>query len=194
MARFLLAVLFLTVSMTNCFSQEEENNSILKNQVSSNIPYLIMGSANLSYERTLGKYFAIGLSGVNYGKVHKELNLETQGIDYSTNYEINPFGRWYMNGTQNKSHFLELFASINEGEEDGRIVRITNELGYGVYTYGIETTNNFGLGAGYGYRFLLANKKLVLEAQFSLRTNFNFEFFFFDAGIVRTGIRVGYRF
>lgn len=194
MMRYLLTILCFVVMVTNCFSQEEENDPIFKNQFSLNAPYLAVGSPNLSYERTLGKYFAIGLSGVIYGKAHKNLNLETQGLNYWTNHEIIPFSRWYMNGTQKKSHFLELFVSINEGEEDGRIVRITNDQGYGVYTRGIVNTNNFGLGAGYGYRFLLVENKLVIEAQFSLRTNFEFQYLFFDAGIVRTGIRVGYRF
>jgi len=194
MTRFLFVFLLFLIACENCISQDEEPIPILKNQISINVPYLLVGSPNLTYERTLGKYFSIGLSGVGYGKVHKELNLETQGFDYTTTYEINPFGRWYMNGTRHKSHFLELFASINEGQEDGRIIRITNEQGYGVYTRGIEKTDNFGLGAGYGYRFLLADNKLVIEAQFALRTNFDFQFFFFDAGIVRTGIRVGYRF
>lgn len=194
MMRFYLPLLILLGYGSFTFSQEEDRNITYKNQVTVNVAYLALGSPNLTYERTLGKHFTIGLSGVNYGKGHKKLHLETQGIDYVTNYEINPFVRWYINGTQHKSHFLELFASLNEGEEENRIVRITNDKGYGVYIRGTETFSRFGMGIGYGYRLLLADKRLVLEAQIGLRTNFEFDYFFFDAGIVRTGIGLGYRF
>lgn len=176
-------------------AQEAEKPTTLKSQVSINVPYLALGSLNMSYEYVLGNHFAIGLGGVSYGKNHQKQNLEPHGTyDYSTTYEITPFGRWYMNGTQRKSHFLELFGSINESKETDRYVRSNNEEGYGVYNKGILNTNHIGLGAGYGYRFLLAKNKLILEAQIGLRTNFTVQYFFLDVAVVRTGIRIGYRF
>jgi len=174
-------------------AQEAENLPSLKNQVSTNVALLATLSPNLTYERTLGNHFSIGFSGSLYGNPHKELNLVYDGYRNSTNHEINPFGRWYINGTQQRSNFLEFFGSINEGVETDKRMRIVNELGYGVYVFGDEKKTNYGLGVGYGYRFLLVDTKLVLEAQFGLRTNFEVGFLFFEPSIVRTGIRVGYR-
>lgn len=194
MLRNLLIILCFFGIKSNCLSQETETVSVMKNQVSMNVGYLLFGSPNITYERVLSNHFAIGLSTSIYGNSHQNLNLESFGEDYKINYDFEPFGRWYINGTQRKSHFLEFFGSINESERRGRNVRITNDEGYGVYIIDNEKTTNVGLGTGYGYRFLLIDKKLVLEAQVALRTNFIVDYFFFDVAIVRTGIKVGYRF
>jgi hypothetical protein len=105
-----------------------------------------------------------------------------------------PFVRLYFQGTQNKSHFLEVFGSISDVEESDIFVRNTNEEGFGVYEQGTNSYTAGGFGFGYGYRFLLPNNKWVLEAQLGIRTNFDTNFFVLDATLVRTGIKVGYRF
>jgi len=192
--RFLFVFLFVAF-YTTTFAQEADSTPLLKNQISTNVTYLPFGSLDLSYERTLGKRFAIGVGGTYFGGAHKDLNLESQGsYDHSVNYEVNLFTRVYLQGTQNKSHFFELFGSVNETQEFGAYNRHVNTEGYGVYTIGIDKSINIGLGGGYGYRFLLLDKKLVLEAQVALRTNFIMEYLFLDVAIVRTGIKVGYRF
>lgn len=176
-------------------AQEMGTSLIFKNQISNNTSYLFLGSLNLNYERLFGKHFAIGLGGTNYGKNHQRANFQSRlSEDYITNYEITPYGRWYINGTQRKSHFLEIFGSINESEEFDKFVRNNNSEGYGVYEKGSIISTNVGLGTGYGYRFLLADKKLILEGQIGLRTNFEAVFIFPDGALVRTGIRIGYRF
>ncbi|MBM1104865.1 DUF3575 domain-containing protein [Aurantibacter crassamenti] len=194
MTRFLIVFLCFTLYYGTCFSQEDGNELNFNNQVSSNISYLVMGSLNLSYERSLSKYFTIGVSGVNYGNNHKELRLSTWGFDYATIYEVNPFGRWYIRNTQRNSPFLEIFGSFNRNEKENVIVRFDNEEGYGVYEYGVEGNESFGAGVGFGYKLLLAKKRLVLEAQLGVRSNFKFDYFILDAELVRTGIRLGYRF
>ncbi len=137
----------------------------------------------------------LGWGGTYYGSAHKDLNLESYGsYDHSVNYEVDIFTRVYLQGNQNKSHFFELFGSVNQTQEFGAYIRNINAQGYGVYTVGIDKSVNVGLGTGYGYRFLLLDKKLVLEAQVELRTNFLVDYIFFDVAIVRTGIKVGYRF
>ncbi len=179
----------------SCFSQQTDEARIFKNQVSNNTGYLFLGTINLNYERVLGNRFAIGLGGSIYGNAHKRAGFETRNsYEYVTNYEITPYGRLYFNGTQRKSHFLELFASFNESEELDQFIRNTNTEGYGVYAKGTLIENNIGLGIGYGYRFLLCENRLLLEAQFGLRTNFDAFFIFPDGAVVRSGIRVGYRF
>ena len=176
------------------FAQESDSIQVLKNQVSTNVALLTTLSPNLTFERTLGDHFSIDISGSLYGEPHKNMELISAGYRTSANHEINPFARWYMNGTQRRSHFLELFASSNEVTKENKRVRVVNEEGYGVYVLGDREETNFGLGIGYGYRFFLLDNKLLLEAEFGLRTNFDVGFIFFVPAIVRTGIRVGYRF
>ena len=195
MKTFLLLLFCLVASYPPLLAQEVEDTPIFKNQVSNNTSYLFFGSLNINYERVVGKKFAIGLGGTHYGNSHKRQGFETRNAyEYVTNYEITPYGRLYFNGTQRKSHFLELFVSFNESEELDQFLRNTNEEGYGVYERGSLISNNIGLGIGYGYRFLLLKNRLLLEAQFGLRTNFDAFYIFPDGAVVRTGIRVGYRF
>ncbi|WP_298478983.1 hypothetical protein [uncultured Maribacter sp.] len=173
-------------------SQEEK---VHKNKLSFNLSYAFLGSPELNYERTLNKYFSFGVGGVKYNSPHQKLNLETiEGYsNYKVNYEVNPYVRFYINGTQNRSHFLEIFGSYNIGEADSGINRKNNVLGYGIYEYGMQEIKNIGLGTGYGYRFLTFQKRMSIEAQISIRTNF-IDVLFFDVGLVRTGVKVGYRF
>lgn len=177
------------------FGQEQEEELIsFKNQVSTNLVLPLFESFDINYERTIANKWAIGIAGAIYGPSGSSLATSTNYYDYKTNWEIMPFGRIYFQGAQNKSHFVELFGSVSETEESGRLVRSTNDSGFGVYDLGTRTYTVGGLGAGYGYRFLLLDKRLVLEAQFGIRTNFNVDFLFLNAAVVRTGIKVGYRF
>lgn len=180
------------------YSQEEEPvEVVLRNQISTNFTYLLTASPDLNFERTLGKNFAIGIGGTLYGNIYRELNIPNgNGYRYQLNYEVTPFGRWYINGTQNKSHFIEAFMSINSGEKEGQTIRTTNAEGYGVYVIGTDKLNDVGLGGAYGYRFLFLDNKLVLEASIGLRTNFvdTSGFGFLQPAIARAGIKVGYRF
>ena len=187
---------FLFFLLTNFFfAQEDESSTIYKNQISTNLALPIFGSFDLSYERTIANKWTLGLAGAIYGDGIQELSTEgSYDNRYDTNYELMPFIRVYFQGTQNKSHFLELFGSISEVVESDRFIRVTNPEGFGVYERGENKYTAGGLGLGYGYRFLLLDKKLVLEAQFGVRTNFNSNFIILNGTLVRTGIKVGYRF
>lgn len=193
--KYLLLRVCSLIFCTSIWAQEEPDEILLKNQVSTNLTYLLTGTPDINYERTLGKHFAIGIGGSLYSDGYRRLEIpDGEGFEYSQEYEITPFGRWYMNGTQRKSHFLELFMSINGGEESDRAIRITNSQGFGVYVIGTEEVTNVGLGGAYGYRFLLLEKRLVLEASLGLRTNFENTYGILNVGIARAGIKVGYRF
>ncbi len=196
---FLLAILLTLLMVSTTYAQEDNSvsNKVganFKNQFSTNIPYLFLNSLEINYERVLGRKFSIGIGWATYGKGYDNLNLEGDGYTDRINFEINPYGRLYFNGNQKKSHYLEVFASINESEKSDQFVRNTTDSGYGVYELGIEQRTTFGMGIGYGYRFLLANDRLVLEAQFGIRTNFDFYYGIPDPSIVRSGLRIGYRF
>lgn len=190
---FIILFFFLAFSFL-VSAQEEEATRVYKNQISTNLLLPIFESFDLNYERTIANKWAIGLAGAIYGARGTELATGYDNLEYRTNYEVMPFVRLYFQGAQNKSHFVEIFGSLSETEESGRLVRSVNEEGYGVYGIGTKVYTVGGLGAGYGYRFLFLQKRLVLEAQFGIRTNFEVNFILLNAAAVRTGIRVGYRF
>jgi hypothetical protein len=190
----LVLLLALVVLNGSVFAQEENLGIVFKNQVSTNLMLPVFESFDLTYERTIANKWALGLAGAIYGARAAELATGDNYFEYKTNYEVMPFVRVYFQGAQNKSHFVEIFGSLSEAEERGRAVRSVNEEGFGVYAIGTRIYTVGGLGAGYGYRFLLLQKRLVLEAQFGIRTNFEIDFILLNAAIVRTGIKVGYRF
>lgn len=193
-------VLFCTCFMVlSSFGQKEdlEKNrtiTLFKNQISSNLPYFLVNSVELNYERILGRKFALGIGWASYGDGFNKLDVAGNGYAQRANFEINPFGRFYFNGNNKKSHFLEIFASLNENESSDIFVRNTTPEGYGVYEKGTIVTKDFGMGIGYGYRFLFAKDRLSLEGQIGLRTNFETYWFVVQSSLVRTGIRIGYRF
>jgi len=191
---FIFFIVFF--SITNFFfAQEEEIFANYKNQISTNLALPIFGSFDLSYERTIANKWVVGLAGAIYGDRIQELSTEgSYDNRYDTNYELMPFARIYFQGAQNKSHFLELFGSMSQVVESDRFIRNTNPEGFGVYEKGENKYTAGGLGIGYGYRFLMLDRKLVLEAQFGIRTNFNTNYIILNGTLVRTGIKVGYRF
>ncbi|MEP3208970.1 MAG: DUF3575 domain-containing protein [Maribacter sp.] len=193
-----LVLLFLfLLGSSNCLhAQENEDPVVYKNQLSTNLMLPAFESFDLNYERTIANKWALGLAVAIYGDRISELSTGSSGDfrRYDTNYEFMPFVRLYFQGAQHKSHFLELFGSLSRVTASGRFVRNTNTAGFGVYEPGETDYTAGGLGIGYGYRFLLLNKKLVLEAQFGVRTNFNVDYYFLNGSIIRTGFKIGYRF
>ena len=192
---FIVFALCLFLRNASVFGQESEEQVSYKNMISTNLMLPIFESFDLNYERTIANNWAVGIAGAIYGDRIQELSTEgSYDNTYDTNYEVMPFVRIYFQGAQNKSHFLELFGSLSQVTESDRFMRITNSEGFGVYKRGEKEYTAGGLGIGYGYRFLLLDKKLVLEAQFGVRTNFNSNFIILNGTLVRTGIKVGYRF
>jgi len=177
-------------------SAQESDTTTYKNQVTTNLFLPIFESFDLSYERVLGNKFALGISGAIYGERIEEISLDDTygGLELRTKYELMPFARIYFGGNQRKSHFLEVFGSISGVDEKGRLVRSNTDAGFGVYTLGTESYTRGGVGLGYGYRFLFLEGRLVAEAQFGVRTNFDVNFVVLNAAFVRTGIKIGYRF
>ncbi|CAM4126278.1 DUF3575 domain-containing protein [Zobellia nedashkovskayae] len=188
-------VLLFLGSIIFCFGQEETNFPQYKNQISTNLLLPFAGSFDLTYERTIANKWAVGLSGAIYGDDFGDFDTESSGYyDRTTNFEIMPFVRFYLNSTKTNGHFFEVFGSISQVEQTGGYVRNVNDQGYGVYVIGSENYIVGGLGTGYGYRFLFMKNRLVVEGQLGIRTNFSTNFFFLNVALVRTGIKIGYRF
>ncbi len=195
MYRFLLISLTL-LTVQNTVSAQDSIYGSYKNQVFTNLLLPILSSIDLNYERTLGGNFAIGVGGAIYGDTFQDLSFDDsyRAGELTTKYEITPFTRLYFNGNQNNSHILEIFGSISGVEESGRYIRSVNPEGFGVYDIGVKSFTRGGFGMGYAYRFLFMEGKLVAEAQLGLRTNFDVSFVVVNAALVRTGIKIGYRF
>lgn len=172
---------------------QEEAEHVIYNSISTNLMLPIFESFDLSYERSIANKWAIGLAGAVYGERVSDLSTD-YNRDLKTKFEIMPFGRVYFQGAQNNSHFVELFGSLSKLEEHNRYIRSIKDDGYAVYRIGVKDYMVGGLGAGYGYRLLLLEKRLLLEAQIGLRTNFNADFIFLNVTAIRTGIKIGYRF
>ncbi|WP_276168972.1 DUF3575 domain-containing protein [Zobellia alginiliquefaciens] len=194
MKNILCFVLFSFGFLQSGSAQDDEPPQIFRNQFSTNLVLPIVQSFDMSYERTVANKWAVGVSSAVYGDDIKELDTDNSSYNRTTNFEIMPFVRLYLNGTQTKSHFFEIFGSISEVDETGRYVRTINDQGYGVYAIGTKTYTVGGLGTGYGYRFLFVKNRLVVEAQLGIRTNFSTNYIFLNVAFVRTGIRIGYRF
>lgn len=194
MSKIRILPIILSISIFSIYAQDESEMTTFKNLVSTNSTYLLINSFELNYEHTLGRKFAAGLGWASYGQGYYDLELESEDENYATQFEITPYGRLYFNGNQNRSHILEVFASLNKSERSDSFIRNTTNEGFGVYERGIETNLNFGMGLGYGYRFLFLEERLVIEAQIALRTNFNFFYGILIPSVVRSGVRIGYRF
>lgn len=191
----LILTLLLFLGNFMISAQENEDPKLFRNQLSTNLMLPIFESFDLTYEFTIANKWAIGVAGAIYGDRIQELSTEgSYDNRFDTNYEVMPFVRVYFQGAQNKSHFLELFGSLSQVTESGRFLRNTNSEGFGVYERGESNYTAGGLGIGYGYRFLFLDDKLVLEAEFGVRTNFNTNFIILNGTLVRTGIKIGYRF
>ncbi len=190
------SLIFFILFLIACLVLKAQDPLPYKNQVSTNLLLPLFGSADVAYERTLGGKFAVGLGAAVYGEPFEDLTIDDsyRGGSLRTKNEIMPFARIYFNGNQKKSHFLEVLGSFSRVDESGRLIRSVNEEGNGVYDIGVRSYTRGGLGMGYGYRFLLVDDKLVLEAQLGLRTNFDVNFIVLNAALVRTGIKIGYRF
>ncbi len=191
------SLLFLVCFLLACFALKAQDAPAVsyKNQISTNLLLPVFSSVDLNYERALGSKFALGLAVAVYGENIKDLTVDSfNEATLRTKNEVMPFARLYFNGNQNNSHLLEIFGSFSQVDEDGRLVRSVNDAGFGVYDIGVESYTRGGFGIGYGYRFLLMDDKLVLEGQFGLRTNFDLNFVVLNAALIRTGIKIGYRF
>lgn len=196
MKKSIIYFLCFLIALYAASAQDEKELTIYKNQISTNLFLPIFGSADVTYERAFGQKFALGIASAIYGDRIEALTFDDSYGEFElmTKYEIMPFARIYFGGNQRKSHFLEVFGSLSGVDETGRLVRSINEQGFGVYDLGTESYVRGGLGVGYGYRFLFLEGRWVAEAQFGLRTNFDVNFIVLNAALVRTGIKVGYRF
>lgn len=176
--------------------QESDMNDTYINGIAINSSYLIGDqSIYLTYENALSNSFSAGL-GLWYGRY----GFSSSGFDedYSDSntrdYEITPYGRWYVKGNQRNSFFLQAFASIYGGRSK-ELNRNTNNEGYGVYSREIENYTNLALGVGIGQRYLLFKKRISLELMLAIGGDLVAEHYNeYEIPVAQAGINLGFRF
>ena len=101
-----LVLLFLSL-FTFGYSQEKEKITFPKNEMKGNALFLVLGAAEITYERLTDENSGLGVS-VFY--VNKE------GFD--TNFSLTPFYRAYFGVNPATGFFLEGFSLINFGKKN----------------------------------------------------------------------------
>lgn len=194
MKKLLLTSFFLVSFWSS--GQENGKDLFYKNDISINSSYL-MGdqSIYLIYENALTQNFSAGL-GLWYGKYgfNSRSFDEAYGNDSTRDYEVTPYGRWYLKDNQHNSFFLQAFTSIYGGRAK-EVSRSTTDEGYGVYRRVTENYTNLALGIGIGKKFLLFKKRISLELLFAVGGDLIAEYYNeYEIPVAQSGINLGFRF
>ncbi|MDO5971899.1 hypothetical protein Q4Q35_19020 [Flavivirga aquimarina] len=176
--------------------QESDKKNTYKNEIAISSSYL-MGdqSIYLIYENAFSKNFSAGL-GLWYGRYGFNSKDFGEGYgDHTRDYEISPYGRWYVKDNQQNSFFLQAFTSIYGGRSK-EVNRKTTDEGYGVYRREIENYTNLALGIGLGKKYLLFKKRISLELMLGLGGDVVAEEYSSVYGVsaAQSGINLGFRF
>jgi hypothetical protein len=97
-----IAVLF---TLSN-FSQETAEKKIDKNEIKINLPYLILGFPEITYERLLTDQTALGIS------VAFPIESGTSNIENGYNFSMNPYYRVYFGEKPNTGFFVDGNAAL----------------------------------------------------------------------------------
>ena len=156
----------ITLFTTVLFSQNQAENKDLTNtenqskqnfnELKLNWLFLIFGSLEIAYERTLSDESAIGISG--YYAIDKDFN--------ALNYYISPYYRFYFGKKYAQGLFVEGFAMLNSYDnetflyDDGFFDEILTE----------EKTD-FALGVGLGGKWVM-KKGFISEVGVGVGRNY----------------------
>lgn len=175
--------------------QENDKNYTYRNDIVINSSYLMVDqSVYLIYENAFSKNFSVGL-GLWYGKYGFNSRDFNDGYGNGTrDYEMTPYGRWYVGDNQQDSFFFQAFTSIYGGRSRD-VNRTTTDKGHGVYRREIENYTNLALGIGIGQKFLFFKKRISLELMLGLGGDLVAENYSdYGVSIAQSGINLGFRF
>ncbi len=171
-----IAILGFTLfSSTAAFAQDEDETPA--NVVKLNVGSLFLGHINVTYQRALGKHFALQCSGM-YGNYSLPISVKQYiGFDVpyikSVNYEgwgIVPELRYYpLNVTSApRGWYLNAFYQYRQAN-------IKNCVDEAIVNNPKQYTVNFlftytGVGVGTGYQFMFGpDKRIVIDANVGLK-------------------------
>ena len=192
-------VLFLSVmACTLGFSQEnevstvktEETATFKKNEIKINPFFLIIGAAEVTYERIINEESGVGLT----------LFASYDEANFNMKYNVTPYYRMYFGKKPAAGFFITGFAMYNQFDED----YCYNCDYYDSYdpngnyypTYynsKEETSNNFALGIGVGAKWI-TKRGILFELSGGIGRNLYKSNDYAPDIVGNGGIIIGYRF
>lgn len=181
MIKFTCIALLFVAFLGN--SQEQEVAQFGKNEIKLNMFYLVIGAAELSYERNLNDASSIGMS---------VLIPIGEGARDEINFVLTPYYRLFFGNKPAQGFFFEGFGMLNST----KTYQYFNQVNNGFFTTTEERKNvvDFALGFAIGGKFVL-REKIVAEVTGGIGRNLlNSNENQYSAVVPRFNIAIGYRF
>lgn len=153
MLRTLAALFFLGATSYHARAQNRSDDGAKRNELNVNTVYLFGGYPELSYERIIGKRFALGIS-IGYRIDLKKRNYVDDLITFD--YAILPYYRFYFGKKRATGFFLEgnsIVFSRTSGANEEREIGAGLGIGLGL-KFRIGKNWSLGIVAGGGYNLL----------------------------------------
>jgi len=173
--------------------QQDNIQNAPSNEIKVNVFNLLFKAADVSYEYLLNENQSLGI-----GVLFKVQPLEVRepgyyfelDIDYSRNFSITPYYRYYFSKKYAKGFFVEGFAMYATGKEF--------EFRYNPNTETLEEIiinkyKTFNLGISLGVK-IVSRKNLAIDIYFGSGYNMTRLNYAVVGGVTRGGISIGYRF
>jgi len=165
----LILASFFTINAQN----DNQHNSTNFNEVKLNGLYLVLGTFEVTYERTLSEESAVGISVF--------LPFDDD-ISNDIEYYISPYYRFYFGKKYAAGFFFEGFGMLNSTQRND--VFISNQNNY---------VTDFALGIGLGGKWV-TNSGFIGELSFGIGRNLFNSSETDDDLVAKLGITLGYRF
>jgi hypothetical protein len=175
----LFVLLCLTSSLFG-FSQEKETTDFKRNELKGNALFLVLGAAELTYERLLNEDSGVGVS----------LFFVAED-EFETNFSLTPYYRAYFGKKPAAGFFVEGFAMLNSYVDHG-YTTYYNDNGTTVTNFvADEVGTDFALGFGLGSKWI-HRKGFIFEINAGIGRNLLSDNS--PEVVGRGGITLGYRF
>lgn len=173
-------LLVITISFfTNLFNAQEQSQATEKsNDFVVNPIALVLGAANLEYERVISENSGIGVT--------TSFILDDYVLQGANGYNIAPYYNYYFGKKRASGFYLGGYVSINSGEVEKPITYYYQSGSYTTYTTAKET--DFGVGFKFGGKWVVKNN-IVLEVGTGLGRNFGGERKINSTGMLGIGKR-----
>ena len=173
----LFVLLCLTSSLFG-FSQEKETTDFKRNELKGNALFLVLGAAELTYERLLNEDSGVGVS----------LFFVAED-EFETNFSLTPYYRAYFGKKPAAGFFVEGFSMISTGKNGSNYEYDSINQNY--YTVEGKQFTDFALGFGLGSKWI-HRKGFVFEINAGIGRNLLSNNS--PEVVGRGGITLGYRF
>ena len=183
MKKLLLIAILITTTLG--FGQDVSKPLDRKDEFKINAIFLLAGSLEIGYERTLNEESAIGTT--LFLPISNESNI---------NFMLSTYYRYYFGSKPCAGFFMEGFGALNSVQDEIYVYAPNLDPAFYDYSYKRLNITDFALGIGLGGKWI-SKKGVTFELSTGVGRNLfssynsqnrNFQF------IGRGGISVGYRF